>query len=79
MCGFNPPRQILCVNMRKQRWIGMMSRLRNTANKIRFSEALSDTESKEIEKKLSEGRAGFPGLVTPLWQAFGQKQRTRSE
>ena len=47
-------------------------------NKIRFSEGLSDTESKEIEKKLSEGWAGFPGLVTLLWQAFGQRQTTKS-
>jgi len=47
-------------------------------NKIRFVEGLSDTESKEIEKKLSEGWAGFPGLVTLLWQAFGQTQKTRS-
>jgi hypothetical protein len=47
-------------------------------NKIRFVEGVSDSESKEIEKKLSEGWAGFPGLVTLLWQAFGQTQTTRS-
>ena len=47
-------------------------------NKIRFVEGLSDTESKEIEKKLSEGWAGFAGLVTLLWQAFGQTRTTRS-
>jgi len=47
-------------------------------NRIRFVEGLADSESKEIEKRLSEGWAGFPGLVTLLWQAFGQTQTTRS-
>jgi len=47
-------------------------------NKIRFGEGLSYAEGKEIEKKLTEGWAGFPGLVTLLWQAYGQTQKTRS-
>jgi hypothetical protein len=47
-------------------------------NKIRFSEGISDAESKEIEKRLPEGWAEFPGLVTLLWQAFGQTQTTSS-
>jgi hypothetical protein len=47
-------------------------------NKIRFGQGLSDAESKDIEKKLSEGWAGFPGLVSLLWQALGQTQKTRS-
>jgi hypothetical protein len=46
--------------------------------KIRHVEGLSDSEGKEVEKKLPEGWAGFPGLVTLLWQAFGQTQTTRS-
>jgi hypothetical protein len=46
-------------------------------NKIRFGEGLSDAESKEMEKRLPEGWAGFPGLVTLLWQAFGQTQTTK--
>ena len=36
----------------------MMSRLRNTANKIRFSEALSDTESKR-DREEAFGRTGW--------------------
>jgi hypothetical protein len=47
-------------------------------NKIRFVEGLADSENKEIEKKLPEGWAGFPGLVRLLWQAFGQTKATRS-
>ena len=46
--------------------------------KIRYGEGLSDSEGKEVEKKLPEGWAGFPGLMTLLWQAFGQTQTTRS-
>ena len=55
-----------------------LSHWRLRAYAIRFVEGLSDAESKEIEKRLPEGWAGFPGLVTLLWQAFGQRQTTRS-
>ena len=41
--------------------------------KIRYAEGLSEAEGKEIEKRLPEGWSGFPGLVTLLWQAFGQR------